>query len=49
MQRRVARVRLAQEFPGWTLDYIDTLSPFDTADIWGVLDAQRKLTQARKA
>ena len=46
MHRRIARVLLAQKFPGWTLDYIDTLSPFDEADIWGVLDAQHKLMPA---
>ena len=40
--RRIERVRLAQEFPGWTLDYIDSLDSFDLADIWGVLDGQNK-------
>lgn len=44
MTERINRVLIAQEF-GWTLEYIDSLSPFDLADIAGVLDAQAKLEQ----
>ena len=42
LTRRINRVLLAQEF-GWTLDYIDSLTAFDLADIMGVLDGQEKL------
>jgi hypothetical protein len=36
---------VAQAFPGWTLEYIDALDPFDLADVWGVLDGDQKVTQ----
>jgi len=32
---------------GWTLEYVDALSPFDEADIWGLLDAESKLAKRR--
>lgn len=44
LTRQINRVLLAQEF-GWTLEYIDSLSAFDLADIMGVLDGQEKLRQ----
>lgn len=50
MTRRISRVRLAQEFTGWTLEYIDNLmdtDPWTIADIWGVLDAQAKLNKPK--
>lgn len=39
--RRIERVRLAERF-GWSLDYIDSLDPFDIADIRGVVDGDVK-------
>lgn len=47
MTARINRVRLAQRF-GWSLEYIDSLSPFDLADIAGVLDADHKLEQRKR-
>jgi hypothetical protein len=47
LARRIERVRLAQEFPGWTLEYIDSLTLFARADIWGVIEGQRKAEQDR--
>ena len=39
------RIRLAQEFPGWTLDYIDSLNYANRANIYAVLEAQAKAKQ----
>lgn len=42
--RRVNRINLAERF-GWTLDYIDTLSYADMADIRAVIGAHAKLSK----
>lgn len=46
--RRVNRIRIAQRFPGWTLEYIDRLSMRDRTDIYGVLEAESKVNAIRK-
>lgn len=46
--RRFLRVRLAQMFPGWTLDYIDTLSDLDMNDIFAVTSAQNRLQEENR-
>ena len=47
MTYRFTRIRLAQRFTGWTLDYIDTLSQQDVLDIYGVLEAEGKYNQVQ--
>lgn len=47
MTGRINRVRLAERF-GWTLEYIDQLSPFDLADIAGVIDGDDKIRERAK-
>ena len=39
---------IAQHFPGWTLEYIDSLSYQDYQDVLGVLDAQAKVSAERR-
>lgn len=48
---RYLRVRLAQMFPGWTLEYIDNLHRQDMADILAVVKVQQKIEreEAEKA
>lgn len=48
---RYLRVRLAQMFPGWTLEYIDSLHRQDMADILAVIKVQQKIEreEAEKA
>jgi hypothetical protein len=46
--RRVQRIRIAEKFPGWTLEYIDALSMRDRTDIFGVLSAESKVNQLRQ-
>jgi hypothetical protein len=48
VMRRVNRIRMAQRFPGWTLDYIDSLSLQDRNDIYGVLEAESKYNQVQQ-
>jgi hypothetical protein len=48
MKYRFQRVRLAQRFTGWTLDYIDTLSQQDVLDIYGVLEAEGKYNHVQQ-
>lgn len=45
------RVRIAQMFPGWTLEYIDSLHRQDIADILAVVKVQQKIEreEAEKA
>lgn len=40
---RYLRVRIAQMFPGWTLDYIDSLHRQDVADILAIVRVQQKI------
>jgi hypothetical protein len=40
MQWKLTRLVLAQRFPGWTLDYIDSLSYADRASVLHILQAQ---------
>lgn len=42
------RIVLAQRFPGWTLDYIDSLSYGDRASIFAVLEAQDKRNSMKR-
>lgn len=48
---RYLRVRIAQMFPGWTLEYIDSLHRQDMADILAVIKVQQKIEreEAEKA
>lgn len=46
--RRFIRVRLAQMFPGWTLEYIDTLSDIEINDIFAVHSAQNRLQEENR-
>ena len=39
----INRVRIAQVFSGWTLEYIDGLDPFDLTAVLGVMDGDAKL------
>ncbi|GAB4528750.1 MAG: hypothetical protein OHK0046_48000 [Anaerolineae bacterium] len=41
-------VRLCQEFTGWTLEYVESLSADTVAAIWGILDGQRTLAEYRQ-
>lgn len=45
----IDRVRLCQEFPGWTLDYVDSLDRWQRAEIWGVIEGQRKIAKERNS
>lgn len=47
-QWKYTRVVLAQRFPGWTLDYIDSLSYADRASIFAVLEAQDKAHSSKR-
>lgn len=41
-------IRLLQSFPGWTLEYAETLMeerPYQVAEIFGVLDADNKIKE----
>jgi hypothetical protein len=38
MEWRIQRVRLAKHFPGWTLEYIDSLAYADVLDVMSALD-----------
>lgn len=41
-------IRLLQNFPGWTLEYVETLMeerPYQVAGIFGVLDADSKIKE----
>lgn len=40
-------IRLAQQMR-WTLDYVRSLSAWDKATIWGVIDADNKLSDLRQ-
>ncbi len=42
MIHAINRLRIAEHFKGWTLEYIDQLSPFDRADILGLLEGDAK-------
>jgi hypothetical protein len=42
------RIVLAQKFPGWTLDYIDSLSYAERAGIFAVLEAQDKVLSIKR-
>ena len=42
------RVILAQRFPGWTLDYIDSLSYADRVSIFAVLEAEHKVHSSKR-
>lgn len=42
MIRRINRLIIARRY-GWTLEYVDTLDPFDVADILGEIEGMAKL------
>ena len=43
------RVVLAQRFPGWTLEYIDTMNARDVNDVFAIASASAKVQKkARK-
>jgi hypothetical protein len=51
LARVINRIRLAQEFQGWTLEYIDRLmdrEPWTVAEIIGVLDGQARLQEHKR-
>lgn len=45
---RFTRILLAEHFPGWTLDYIDTLSLRDVNDIFAVKAVQDQVSEENK-
>ena len=40
MRKKFERIWIAQQFPGWTLEYIDSLSYADKQSIMAVVSAQ---------
>ena len=46
--RRVQRIRIAERFPGWTLDYIDALTIDDFHEYLQVRDGIAKARKTKR-